>query len=227
LKQILTAIGLACFAVLAYFEPLLLWLYVGSGVTLLVVIFIHRLISAKSQVSNTQYHHRVLAAGRIRRFVHKVNVEKQKFWNLLPSTRVIVCFVAVSVAALLVGAVIGASLVRIRNVGTIRAIGVEVYKDQSLTEVLHEISWGTLNPGDTKTFDAWIKNTGNDSQKLVMWTETWNPGAAQNHITLTWNYNNQPIPAGDYIPVKFTLTVDSNISDVVGFSFDVIVQGVA
>jgi len=134
--------------------------------------------------------------------------------------------VAVSVAALLVGAVIGASLVRIRNVGTIRAIGVEVYKDQSLTEVLHEISWGTLNPGDTKTFDAYIKNTGNDSQKLVMWTETWNPGAAQNYITLTWNYNNQPIPAGNSIPVKFTLTVDSGISDVVGFSFDVIVQGV-
>ena len=146
-------------AVLAYFEPMLLWLYVGSGVTLLVAIFVHRLVSARNEDSKIQYQPRVLADGRIRRFVRKVNSEKQKFWNLLPSSRVIVCFVAVSVAALLVGAVIGASLVRIRNVGTIRAIGVEVYKDQSLTEVLHEISWGTLNPGDTKTFDAYIKNT--------------------------------------------------------------------
>lgn len=212
---------------MAYFEPNLLWLYVGLGTTLLVAIFVHRMVSAKNEDLKIQYQTRVLAAGRIRRFVRKVNSEKQKFWNLLPSTRVIVCFVAVSVAALLVGAVIGASLVRIRNVGTIRAIGVEVYKDQSLTEALQEISWGTSNPGDTKTFDAYIKNTGNDSQKLVMWTETWNPGAAQNYITLTWNYANQLISAGDSVPVKFSLTVDSGISDVVGFSFDVIVQGVA
>ena len=227
MKQIFTAIGLSVLAVLAYFEPLLLWLYVGSGVALLVAIFVHRLVSARNEVSKIHYQPRVFASGRIRRFVRKVNSEKQKFWNLLPSSRVIVFFVAVSVAALLVGAVIGASLVRIRNVGTIRAIGVEVYKDQSLTEVLHEISWGTLNPGDTKTFDAYIKNTGNDSQKLVMWTETWNPGAAQNYISLTWNYSNVLISSGDSVPVTFTLTVDSSISDVVGFSFDVIVQGVA
>jgi len=227
LKQILTAVGLGFLAVLAYFEPLLLWLYVGSGVTLLAAVYIHRLISARCQVQKIRYQPRVFAAGRIRRFVKKVNSEKEKFWQLLPSTRVIVCFVAVSVAALLVGAVIGASLVRIRNVGTIRAIGVEVYANQGLTEILQEISWGTLNPGDTKTFDAYIKNTGNDSQKLVMWTETWNPGAAQNSITLSWNYANELIPSGDSIAVTFSLTVDSDISDVVNFSFEVIVQGVA
>jgi hypothetical protein len=227
LKQILTAVGLGLLAVFAYLEPFLLWFYVGSGVTLLVTIYIHRLISARRQVPKIRYQPRVFTAGRIRRFVKKVNSEKQKFWQLLPSTRIVVCFVAVSFVALLVGAVIGASLVRIRNVGTIRAIGVEVYANQGLTEILQEISWGTLNPGDTKTFDAWIKNTGNDSQKLVMWTETWNPGAAQNSITLNWNYTNEPVPSGDSIAVSFSLTVDSDISDVVNFSFDVIVQGVA
>ena len=184
------------------------------------------MVSAEDRASKIKYKHRVLASRGIRRFVRKVNVEKDKFWSLLPSTKVIVCFVAVSVAALLVGAVIGASLVRIRNVGTIRAIGVDVYSDQGLTEVLHEISWGTLNPGDAKSFDAYIKNIRNDSQKLVMWTETWSPGAAQNYITLTWNYANQLIPSGSSISVTFTLSVDSGISDVVGFSFDVIVQGV-
>lgn len=63
------------------------------------------------------------------------------------------------------------NLVQIQNVGTIRAIGVEVYSEDSLSETLEQIAWGTLDLGETRPVDVWIKNTGNDAQKLVMWTE--------------------------------------------------------
>ena len=227
MKRILTVVGLFFLAVAAVFEPLLLWVYVGSGVTLFVAIFVHRHLAARRQVSRLRYEPRVLSVGRMRRLVRQVNVEGEKFWRLLPSTKVIVCFVAVSAVALLVGAVIGASLVRIRNVGTIRAIGVEVYADEELTTVLHEIAWGTLDPGESRSFNAWVKNTGNDAQKLILWTESWNPTNAQDSITLTWNYDNSWIGAGASIPVVFTLSVDPNITDIVNFSFDILVKGVA
>ena len=227
MKQILTAVGLVFLAVAAVFEPLLLWVYVGSGVTLFVAVFVHKQVAARRQVMRLRYEHRVLSVGRMRRLVRQVNVEGEKFWRLLPSTKVIVCFVAVSAVALLVGAVIGASLVRIRNVGTIRAIGVEVYADAELSSVLHEIAWGTMDPGESRSFNAWVKNSGNDAQKLVMWTEGWVPVAAQNFISLNWDYGNEWVPAGASVPVVFTLSVDSNIVDVVNFSFDIVVQGVS
>jgi hypothetical protein len=131
------------------------------------------------------------------------------------------------VVALLVGAVIGASLVRIHNVGTIRAVGVEVYSDGDLTSVLHEIAWGTLDPGETRSYTAWVKNSGNDAQKLVMWTEGWVPVAAQNSISLSWDYGDEWIQVGASVPVVFTLSVDPDIVDVVNFSFEVVVQGVS
>jgi len=143
-------------------------------------------------------------------------------WKLL-LTAVFVCgllFGVVSYAAV-------NSLVQIRNVGTIRAIGVEVYADEELTTILHEISWGTLNPGEARSVNAWIKNTGNDAQKLILWTESWVPVDAQNSILLTWDYDDSWIGAGDSILVVFTLSVDPNISGVTSFSFDIWVKGVA
>jgi len=137
---------------------------------------------------------------------------------------------AVFVVGLLSGAVTYAAvnyLVQIRNVGRIRAIGVQVFVDEALTTVLDEVNWGTLSPGETRSVNAWIKNTGNDAQKLVMWTESWEPVAAQNSITLNWDYGNEWIPAGASIPVTFTLNVDSGIFDVDSFSFDIWVKGVA
>ena len=143
-------------------------------------------------------------------------------WKLL--------LVAVFVCGLFFGAVSYAavsSIVKVRNVGTIRAVGVEVYADELLEQILDEVSWGTLNPGENKSAIAWIKNTGNDAQKLIFWTECWEPVDAQNSILLTWNYNNQWIEAGSAIAVTFTLTVDSSISGVDSFCFDIWIKGVA
>ena len=143
-------------------------------------------------------------------------------WKLL--------LVAVFVCGLLFGAVsyaAASNIVKVRNVGTIRAVGVEVYADESLEQILHEVSWGTLNPGEYKSVTAWIKNTGNDAQKLILWTEGWDPVEAQNSITLSWNYTSEWIEAGSAIPVTFTLAVDAEISGVESFYFDIWIKGVA
>lgn len=137
---------------------------------------------------------------------------------------------AVFVSGLLLGAVVHSAvnnLVQIQNIGTIRSVGVEVYADEALTQILNEIAWGTLDPGETRSASAWIKNTGNDAQKLVLWTENWIPTDAQNSISLSWNYIDVWINSGDSIPVEFTLSVDPEITGVTGFSFDIWVKGVA
>ena len=137
--------------------------------------------------------------------------------------------VVVFVCGLLVGTAsyaIYERVSRIRNRGIIRAIGVEIYRDEALTELLDVISWGMFDPGENRSVNAWVKNTGNAEQKLVMWTENWNPTTVLNSITLTWNYKGSWIPANASIPVVFTLSVDANITGVTNFSFDIWVKGV-
>jgi hypothetical protein len=143
--------------------------------------------------------------------------------------RVKLILITVFFCGILLGVVVYAAYERvkpIRNIGTIRVIGVEIYADEALTSVLNEITWGTLDPGESKSFNAWVKNTGNDAQKLVMWTENWNPTAAFDSIALSWNYDDSWIAVNASIPVVFTLSVDSNITGVTNFSFDIWVKGV-
>jgi hypothetical protein len=135
----------------------------------------------------------------------------------------------VFVCGLLVGTASYAIIDRvtqIRNIGAVRAIGVEVYTDEALTEVLAEIVWGTLDPGEVRSVDAWVKNTGNDAQKLVMWTENWTPTVAQDWMVLEWNYDGSWIMVNASVPVVFTFFVDPNITDVTRFGFDIWVKGV-
>ena len=162
MKRVYSVVGLLLLFVVAAFVPVLFWVYVGVGGFLVAAVFVRdHFVSRRPVGVDARFFG---SSGRMRR----ANVGELRFWRLLPSKNVLLVFVAVSVAALLVGAVIGASLVRIRNVGTIRAVGVEVYADAGLSTVLHEISWGVLDPGQSKTFNAWVQNSGNVAQGLSL-----------------------------------------------------------
>ena len=222
MKRVYSVVGLLLLFVVAAFVPVLFWVYVGVGGFLVAAVFVRDRFVARRPVGvDARFFG---SSGRMRRFMRRANVGGLRFWRLLPSKKVLLVFVGFSVAALLVGAVIGASLVRIRNVGTIRAVGVEVYADAGLTTVLTEISWGVLDPGESKTFNAWVQNSGNVAQGLALSTEGWSPFGAGNSISLSWDYGGMPLPAGASIPVVFTLSVDPGISGVSGFSFDVVIQ---
>ncbi len=225
MKRVYSVVGLLLLFVVAAFVPVLFWVYVGVGGFLVAAVFVRDRFVARRPVGVDA---RVFgSSGRMRRFMRRANVGELRFWRLLPSKNVLLVFVAVSVAALLVGAVIGASLVRIRNVGTIRAFGVEVYADEGLTSVLHEISWGVLDPGASRTFDAWVQNSGNVAQRLVLSTEGWSPFGVENSISLSWDYGDVLIAPGGSVPVVFTLSVSPSITGVSGFSFDVVIEAVS
>ena len=61
--------------------------------------------------------------------------------------------IAVFVCGLLLGVVAHSevnNLVQIPNVGNIRSVGVEVYADEALSQILNEITWDTLDPGEAR-----------------------------------------------------------------------------
>ena len=142
-------------------------------------------------------------------------------------TKYVIALILVSVAFVgLVAWTIYESIPKLYNYGKIRVIGVEVYADANLTQILERIDWGVLDPGENKSHSCWIKNIGNDAQKLVMWTETWSPVNASDWISLSWDYVGSWVAANASVPVVFTLHVDPNIDGVTNFSFDIWVKGV-
>jgi hypothetical protein len=115
----------------------------------------------------------------------------------------------------------------ISSVGTLKAIGIEVYENQELTNEATTIKWGTLKPGTAETYTIYVSNEGNLPLTLRLSTANWNPSSASNYLTLTWNYNGQTINPGDFIQVTLTLTVSSSITGINGFNFDITVTGSA
>jgi hypothetical protein len=113
----------------------------------------------------------------------------------------------------------------ISNVGSLKTIGIGAYWDENLTNRVDGIDWGTLEPGDQKSFLIYFQNEGNSAVTLSQSTSNWNPSAAATYLTLSWDYNGQIIEADKNLQVTLTLSVSASITGITDFSFDIIVVG--
>lgn len=115
--------------------------------------------------------------------------------------------------------------VTIGSSGTIKAIGVDVYWDNSCTDPVLSLDWGsTLEPGSTVDKTIHIKNSGNTAVTLSLDAENWNPSSAYDHMSLSWDYSGQPIDPDGVLEVTLTLSISQGISGISGFSVDIIIS---
>jgi len=126
----------------------------------------------------------------------------------------------------LIGQVISAlqSNETISNVGAVKAIGVGVYWDQTCTNTVTSIDWGTIEPGSTLNKTCYIRNESNSASTLALQTSNWNPSNAEDYISLSWDYGGQSMDPDEVVQVTFTLSVSSIIQNITNFSFDIIVS---
>jgi hypothetical protein len=113
----------------------------------------------------------------------------------------------------------------ISNVGSLKAVGVDVYWDSSCTNIVSSINWGELEPGYDKQVTVYIKNKGTVPLRLSMTVNNWNPPSASTYMTLSWNCEGYVLGAGSVISTVITLSVSSSISGITSFSFDIIITG--
>lgn len=114
----------------------------------------------------------------------------------------------------------------ISNVGTLKLnADIGVYWDAGFANRTTAINWGTLDPGTTKSFSVYIRNEGNSALTLGISASNWYPSSASNYMTLTWNYNDQPIGFGEYVQITLTLAVRSSITGILDFHFDLTIVG--
>jgi hypothetical protein len=108
---------------------------------------------------------------------------------------------------------------------TIKSVGVNVYSDHACTVPLVTIDWGMMEPGQSKSHPAYIKNESNVPVTMSMYADNWNPPNAKDFMAVTWSYDGREIPVDGSLPVDFTLSIDASISGILNFSFEIWVVG--
>ena len=114
---------------------------------------------------------------------------------------------------------------RIPSLATLKVVGVGVYKDVNFTVSVTEIDWGIVEPGENKSFSAYIKNESNVPITLTMYTEDWNPVNSSSFVSLSWDYDGSEIPVDGSIPVTLVLNVDPATAGISSFSFTIVIIG--
>lgn len=112
----------------------------------------------------------------------------------------------------------------IKGHGKIGALGVEVYGDSDLTQKVTEIDWGTIFPGEFRTAQLWIVNTGNTPGTLSLAVENWVPVEAGNYIVLSWDYDGSALGPGENKYVGLKLEVLDTILGITDFSMDILIS---
>ena len=117
------------------------------------------------------------------------------------------------------------SVTRISSVGIVKAVGVGVYWDIDCTSTVTKIDWGLLEPGGTANVTVYLKNEGNTPLTLSLNTEDWDPSNTSDYITLQWGYHGETVNPGKVREVAVVLSVNSTITGITNFRFDIIIMG--
>lgn len=147
--------------------------------------------------------------------------------SVKPSIKHVLYVVAI---VCLIGLISGASVyavvqyqASIHTTGTIKTVGVKIYSDSALSNELVTINWGLREPGSEVPVEIWIQNTGNSPVTLSFYTSNWNPAAANDYMSLSWDYAGETINPDAARKVTLTLSVSSQISGITNFAFDITV----
>jgi hypothetical protein len=135
--------------------------------------------------------------------------------------------VAIVFAVIAVAYAATAPYVALHYGGTIRGIGVGIYKDVGCTQPLNSVDTGSMSPGAVTNTTAYIRNEGDQPITLLLQTSNWNPSNASDYITLTWNYNGLPVGVNNVIHLVLSLYVSPAIEGIPTFSFDAIITKAA
>lgn len=107
------------------------------------------------------------------------------------------------------------------------AVEIDVYGDSACTQVLSDIEWGSIEAGGSVDNVVYVKNSGDQSVTLSLATESWTPAGATDYMGLSWDYDGSALGPGAVVELTLTLTVDSAITGIESFSFDIVIIGSA
>ena len=111
--------------------------------------------------------------------------------------------------------------------GTVNTINVEVFWDVDCTQIITDIDWGALDPGESTSKTIYVKNTGSTAMMLNMTYSGWNPVEAGTYLSLTWDREGAIVAVDEVVSAMLTLHVSDTIAGITSYSFDITIAGSA
>jgi hypothetical protein len=111
-----------------------------------------------------------------------------------------------------------------RNTAIIKSIEVGVYQDANCTDPVEGIDWGIIEPGESKTEIAYLRNEGNWEFHLSVYAANWTPPETESYMSLTSNYQGQSIAVGSTVRVELVLSLSEDVKDITSFDFDLVIE---
>lgn len=109
--------------------------------------------------------------------------------------------------------------------GSIMAINIEAFSDQACTQPISSLDWGVPEPGNNIDLIVYLKNTGNADMTLNMYVSNWSPSGSSSYLSLNWDRENTVISSNEVIEATITLSIDSGITGITDFSFQITIEG--
>ncbi len=120
----------------------------------------------------------------------------------------------------------GQTTLALSSTGSIHTTeGLRAYSNLECTSPQTSIEWGELEKGGSTTVTIYVKNVGDSPQTLSLVTSDWTPTSAAEYLTLTWNYNNQPLNPNGVVQITLTLSVDSDSQGITDFGVNLLIVG--
>lgn len=111
--------------------------------------------------------------------------------------------------------------------GTVNTINVEVFWDVNCTQIISDIDWGVLDPGENTSKTIYVKNTGSTAMMLNLTYSGWNPVEAGTYLSLTWDKEGAIVTVDEVVSTMLTLHVSDTIAGITSYSFDITIAGSA
>jgi hypothetical protein len=103
------------------------------------------------------------------------------------------------------------------------SVTIGVYNEVECVTEVSSIDWGDIEAGASQNVMVYVKNLGDMSVTLSLSTQNWSPSAAQNYMSVDWDYDGSLLDPDTVLPVQIILTVSADISDITSFSFEIII----
>jgi len=113
----------------------------------------------------------------------------------------------------------------LQSYGSIRTVGVGIYTNSYCVSTVSTVDWGQITPGQAISRTYYLRNEGNSDVTLSIFTTNWTPATAENYLSLDWDYADQILGPNQVIAVTLTLSVQSTISGIETFNFNIDIIG--
>jgi hypothetical protein len=105
-----------------------------------------------------------------------------------------------------------------------KTVNCALYADNTATQPITQINWGSMTPDSAVNVTIYIKNTGNTPCNFTITTNNWTPQNASNWISLTYDLKGaKNVAANTIIPCTLTNSISANITGVTTYSYAVTV----